>query len=49
VFRKPFAMQKEKFFTALTYKICLRKTLRADGANTILMRVIIDRKKRSIT
>jgi len=39
-------MGRESFFIALTYKIVLRSTRRADGSATVQLRLIINRKKR---
>ena len=39
-------MQKEKFFIALSYKIVQRSVVRADGTSTIMLRVIVNRRKK---
>ncbi|MGZ4000146.1 MAG: tyrosine-type recombinase/integrase [Mucilaginibacter sp.] len=39
-------MQKEKFFIALSYKIVQRSVIRADGTSTIMLRVIVNRRKK---
>lgn len=35
-------MSKEQFFTALTYKICIRSEIRAHGSNSTILCVLIE-------